>query len=544
MAVSLLSPSRCVLLVGDEALYVYSTGARGAVLVDSVPWQAEDFEETVTSLIRKECKGKSVLILNDMTDQHFKGGQRLPKVSAMDKPQVLRRKLQVSFPNYPIRGALQIKQAREAGQAQKDFSAAGSKTAPKAMGGLYLFAAIPMSEPISKTIAAVSRSMAPITGFCLLPVEASDMVTALAKKVSAKSKRPARWTVFIGQHQNGDLRQVITRDGQLAMTRMTSVSNVDNDPDTWAREVNHELKATISYLSRFGYTPEEGTDMIVIASPPSGEALEKLIDFECNYFSLTAPDAARIVGINIGAQEDSRFADPLHVAWAGRKSRFIMPMDSSEIGNIHRPRQYAAAAIVVLAIAGGYLSWQFLNNVTAFMAAQSDINVQKRTMAQIETEYNQELERMAALGFDVRLIQGSIGTFEAFEKERVSILPIVDKIGRALGNEMKLDGLTAERVDEKFKSISGETNETYSQIDMRIAMNFPATINPEAGIREINNLERQLKTLLPNFRVSVERQVASPEYTASTSGAVGDVDAAQNMGESYPAEISIKGPVE
>ena len=539
--VSLFSPSRCVLLVGDEALYVYSAGPRGAVLADSVPWQAEDFEDNVTQLIRKECKGKPVLILNDMTDQHFKGGQRLPKVSSMDKAQVLRRKLQVSFPNYPIRGALQIKQGREAGQAQKDFATVGGKGSPKAMGGLYLFAAVPMSEPISKTIAAVRKSMAPIAGFCLLPVEASDMVTQLAQKISGKGKKAARWTVFIGQHQNGDLRQVITRDGQLAMTRMTSVANVDTDPDTWAREVNHELKATISYLSRFGYTPDEGTDMIVIAAPQAGEALEKLIDFDCNYRSFTAPEAARIIGVNIGQQEEPRFADPLHVAWAGRKTRFIMPMEAAEVSKIYRPRQYAMVGIFALALGGGYFTWQVMGQMTNMMGAHSEINTQTRAMAQVETEYNQEIERMAALGFDVKLIQGSISTFEAFEKDRVSLLPIVAKIGEALGNELRLDFVRAERVQETVKSISGESEEAYSLMDMRIALTFPATINPEVGIREINNLERQLKSLLPGFDVKIERQVASPEYTAATQGTVGQTDGTGGP-EAYPAEISIRGP--
>ena len=116
--------------------------------VDTVPWQASDFETTVVSLIRKECGNKPVLVLNDMTDQHFKGGQRLPKVGAMDKANVLKRKLQVAFPNYPIRGALPIKS-----QGGKAVKAPGGKQG----GALYLFAAVPVSEPVVRTLEARTR---------------------------------------------------------------------------------------------------------------------------------------------------------------------------------------------------------------------------------------------------------------------------------------------------------------------------------------------------------------------------------------------------
>src|SRR5688500_10927304 len=105
-SIPLLTPSRCVLMIGDEALYIYESGASKTRLIDTVPWASKDFEDSVSDIIRREAKGKALLILNDMTDQHFKGGQRIPRVGPMDKPNVVARKLAASFPNYPIRGAL------------------------------------------------------------------------------------------------------------------------------------------------------------------------------------------------------------------------------------------------------------------------------------------------------------------------------------------------------------------------------------------------------------------------------------------------------
>lgn len=543
MALPFLKPSRCVLLIGDEALYVYNVTYSRVRLVDTVPWQAEDFEDTVNSLIKKECGGKPVLVLNDMTDQHFKGGQRIPKVGVMDKAGVIRRKLQVAFPNYPIRGALPIRFG-------KDFtspSAPGGRQMPS--GPVYLFAAVPMSEAVRKTLQAVSGSMASVAGFCLLPVESSDMVQSLAEKLSGrqKGKKGARWVLFVGQHQNGDLRQVVTRDGQLAMTRMTSVADIDSDPAVWAREVHHEIKATIGYLSRFGYTPQDGTDLIVIAGGQAGEELGKAVDFECNYHSFTAPEAARILGIGIGMQEDPRHANALHVAWAGRKTRFILPMQATEIEKIHRPRQYVAALTFLMALGALYAAVDLLGQSKALMDARGGIASQKRVLAQAETEYQQQVETMKAMGVDVRLVQGAIKLFDELDRRRIGILPVVLRVGEALGNELHLTSLSVDRTEkgnasaDQFGGGGAAAAGTSSEFAVRLNMVFPPTIDPAYGIREVNDLERRLKTLLPEYRVRVEKQVASPEYTAATTGIAGK--SAGGTQESYPAELSIRGPV-
>jgi hypothetical protein len=536
MSIPLFKPSRCVLLIGDEALYVYDVKASGARLVDTVPWQAEDFQEIVVDLIRKECGSKPVMVLNDMTDQHFKGGQRIPKVGAMDKANVLRRKVQVAFPNYPIRGALPIK----APPGDK-----GPRTA--AAGGLYLFAAVPVSEPIMKTVTAVKMSMAPIAGFFLLPLEASDMVQAMAEKLSGRGRSAPRWAVFIGQHQNGDLRQVITRDGQLAMTRMTSVVDSDGDPDMWAAEVYQEFKATLSYLSRFGYSAEDGMEMIVITNQQGGEALERMIDIECNFHAFTAPEAGRLVGVNVGIQDDSRYADPLHAAWAGRKTKFVLPMEVPDLVKVNRPRQAAAAAAAILLASGAYFGWQALAQANAMMSARSELTTEKTQLARAQADYETAVARMNQMGYDIKLIQGSMKTYGQFERERVAILPLLAQLSQGLGNDLRIDTLSVSTSQPKAapagqKAQGGEAApQGVAQIDFTI--NFPTTINPEEGIREINNLQRRLQGIMPKYRVTITRQVASPEYTASAQGVAGEKKKTSDQ-DKYLAALSIRGPVQ
>ncbi|PJB71342.1 MAG: hypothetical protein CO093_05465 [Alphaproteobacteria bacterium CG_4_9_14_3_um_filter_47_13] len=537
MPIPFLTPVRTVLLIGDEALYIYKVTHNATKFVDSVPWQVDEFEETVVDFIRKDCGGKPVLILNDMTDQHFKGGQRMPKVGAMDQGNMVKRKLQVAFPNYPIRGALPVK-----GKDGKSIKGKGIKQA----GGLFLFAAVPLSEPVVKTMEAVRLSMVSIAGFVLLPVEASDMVKALSEKIAGRARRAAKWVIFIGQHQSGALRQVITRDGQLAMTRMTPVFDTESDPESWAQEVNQEFKATISYLSRFGYTPEDGTDVVVVAGSEAGSALEKLISVPCDFKSFTVPEAARLLGMSVGLQAEPRYAEPLHVAWAGRKSKFILPMESVDITKVHKPRQAVAAAMFLLILGGGFLAWQLLGKTQEMMMVKEGLANQRVVLSQAEFEYEEEVKKMALIGFDVNLIRSTIKTYEEFEGDSIQVLPFFKKIGETLGNDLRLDSFAVAQIYDSGKPSQRHDGKVLekraAKLEAELQLSFPSTIQPESGMTEITNLASRLKEALPDYDVVITRQVARPEYDQNIKGVAGRSAQEIASEEDYIAKLLVRGP--
>src|SRR5690606_5080382 len=138
----------------------------------------------------------------------------------------------------------------------------------------------------------------------------------------------AVWSVFLGQHQSGSLRQVVTRNGELALTRMTPIIDSDQDPEAWANDIVMEIKGTMSYLARFGFDSNDGLDIIVIAGNNAAESVSSKIDFDCNLNVLTASEAGKLLGLNLGIQQDQRYADPLHVSWLGKKRVLTLPMKS------------------------------------------------------------------------------------------------------------------------------------------------------------------------------------------------------------------------
>ena len=81
MSLSFLSRNRTVLLISDEALFVYDTSASGVELVDKYDWDDPAFEGNAVDAISKKCGGKPVLILNDMVEQHYRK-EKVIKVGA------------------------------------------------------------------------------------------------------------------------------------------------------------------------------------------------------------------------------------------------------------------------------------------------------------------------------------------------------------------------------------------------------------------------------------------------------------------------------
>ncbi len=526
MSLSFFAPSRTVLLISDEALLIYSVGGRGVRLIDTVPWNVENFEANVAAVISKECGGKPVLILNDMVEQHYRK-ERIPKVSVMDKGNVLARKLMVAFPNYPVRAALPL----------KEKTGKGGKALP---GSVYIFAAVPDTEAFQKTMGAARRSLAPIAGFCLLPIESASMIKALAKKVM-KGKDKAKWTVFIGQHQNGGLRQVVIKNGELALTRMTPIVDNDDDPAKWVADIAHEFKATMSYLGRFGFDQSDGLNVILIANPSVGEMLEEALGVPCNFFSMTSQDAAQALGVSLGRQDTLYHADILHVAWSGRKASLTLPMKAKEIEKVSQPRQIAVLASFFLLLGVAFQGYQLFNYYEAVSGNQSAINDEMQKKANLGMQLAKEVKRKEDLGFDITLIQSALAVNDQLELKRIKALELFYRVGVAMGTELRFDIIEIEKgVPAAIEKWASEQPKV-PLFRMTMRMTFPSTTDPERGNKEVQDLQARLQIVLPDHVVKVTKKLEDYEYVDSIVVQTGDAEKDAKAAD-FTAEIRIEGP--
>ena len=529
MSVSFLVQSRTVLMVSDELLYIYRSDSRGVRLIEEVPWSADDFEDNVSDIISKDCNSKPILVLNDMVEQYYRK-ENVPRVSVLDKQNVIARKLNVAFPNYPVRAALPLKESVP-------------KTARSKVGGVYIFAAVPATESFNKTMAAAKRSLAPIVGLCLLPIESSDMIKCLGQKLVSKSEQRAQWTVFIGEHRSGGLRQVVTRNGELALTRMTPMSAGHEDPEAWAAVVDQEFQATMSYLLRFGFDSSDGLNVILISEPSASDAVERIVDVPGDFYSLSPERAAGLLNLNLRGEELDHYADPLHVSWIVRKNSFILPMKSKAVDNLSRPRQIASFVLVFFIFAAAFQCYQFLHYFQKISEAKDDIQSMTQRVAQLDLQYSKELKRKEDLGYDIQLIQGALELHDKFERQRIKFLPLFYNISNALGRDMRLDKVAVQR--PKKSVIQGFITQGAAQplfiSDMQLT--FPSTTDIEQGNAEVLALQARLQEMIPDHSVKAVKLLADYEYSkeivVETGGAESDVTA-----QDFVAEISIEGPRE
>lgn len=98
---------------------------------------------------------------------------------------------------------------------------------------------------------------------------------------------------MISHHETGGLRQIFTKDGTLALTRLTPLA--DNSPENpnWVEELYHEFTGTMGYISRFGFSTADGLDIVIICNENNKKELQGR-DFKgANLHLYTVDEAAK-----------------------------------------------------------------------------------------------------------------------------------------------------------------------------------------------------------------------------------------------------------
>ncbi len=524
-------------MMGDEGLQIYRVKSSNVERIDFVLWNTEDFGRQVVKAIIK-CSRAPIVVLNDMVEQHYRK-ERIPKVSPLDQANVLKRRLSVAFPNYKVRAALKLK--------DKKSPAAGD-----VKGKPYLFAAVPASDSFNKTLEAIRVSNAPIKGFYLLPIESSVMVQTLSKKLAKSKSFMPIWTVFIGQHHNGGLRQIVTRNGELALTRLTPIVDTDVEPDMWAKEVSSELDATMSYLSRFGYNPTDGLDVIISTNESSKESLESLINVDADVHLLTALEISKILGVRIGKKDDYRYADPVHAAFLGKRNTFKLPLQSNSITQLTQPKKIASIAMFILFAGICYFGYGAFQNWTKSSDAQNQLLVATQKTDSLFAEYNIELDRQKELGFDFRLVDNALGIYGSLEEEKLKPLTIIHEIAKSLDNKIQIKKINIKKIENTASSNSQNSFQYENQsgsdrkkkkLEATFTISFPSSVDTEISVGKVNELRDSLATSLLDYEVTIIKQVADLSYTGNVTGGAG-VSPASQAPENYEAIIQIVGDIQ
>ncbi|PZP55437.1 MAG: hypothetical protein DI586_06835, partial [Micavibrio aeruginosavorus] len=198
------------MLLTDDSLCIFRVSSRSVTLTHNIGWRTPDFELNVADALNKEAGTGSIYILNDTVEQHYRK-EKIGKLNPVDKKSIIGRRLNMAFPSYPTRAYAELKDKKK-------------KSADKE--ALYLFSAVPSTDSLRKLLEAIKKSDSVVANYCLLPVESVELVEKLASKIAKETRRAEKstWSLLIGQHHGGGLRQVVVKNGQIALTRITPVS--------------------------------------------------------------------------------------------------------------------------------------------------------------------------------------------------------------------------------------------------------------------------------------------------------------------------------
>lgn len=539
---------RRVLMMGDEGVVLYAVEKKKAIRITALPWVAENFDQQLVNALNGGFKGP-VVVLFDAVEQHYRK-DKLPKVGAMDRSKVLKRKLSLAFPNFTIVSALELKGPKKGG-----LQLGGGSSAPPE----YLFAALPKSENLERIIDILYEAEVSIVGLGLLPVESVGLVEELANRcVSEKGGTRSKWSIIVGHDETGGLRQIVTRNGNLALTRLTPVNETAAETGL-AGEIVREFKATLSYITRFGYTSNDGLDVVIIAPKESHNAINLANLPVTNLCTIDLSQAMRMLGGQYTGDAAQTYADSLHALWVAKKPRLTMPMKMKTLDRVSTPRKVASGITILSCMGIVALLWFLYQSYSGYVHANDQIAAKETQKSALTREYEQESEIFEALPVKPEVVNNVLALKKTLEDNSMDVTPLLAALKDPLGNEFLIQtmDLTHEPAEgaplsepsqqQRGRGYSPPPKQDQSEtgtVTLRLSVYLADDqIELEQKVSRAEALLARLQESLPDHEIEITRQFADISRTGSFSGSAAETEtsAPGARADEELAEFTIEG---
>ncbi len=512
-------------MVGGEGVTLFGPTSRGIEREAALSWEMPDFNRQLTDILEAGSKAP-VLILFDGADQTYRKEDQIPKLTPFDRSRYIKRKLDQAFPSYPVRASMLVKPPKE-----KPF---------------YLFVALPETDRLDELAADMLDAGVLISGFGLLPAESVGLVKTLAEKTFDKADKPSRWAVLISQHETGGLRQVVVKNGTLALTRITPTSEAGTYGPGWADEVMREFKATLTYIARFGYTAEEGLDVMVLCSNIEKQFFSDKSLPVTNFRCLTPVEALNALGMKGVSLGETNFGDAVHCAWAGRKRSLSVPLVVPSVKRIMVPRkvlQILSILFTLTLLAGsGYIGTQY----SSYMAVKSNLAGLYSQRDYLKSEYTKESRIFDTYPFKPDVLKKILAIKKSVDDAGVNITPILNLLRGALANDIKLNELTIGYNPPAAKKKIGFFSKTKETGTVKINFKFDITgaLSLQQKVDRVNGMVKILQGKFPGYVVDIKHQFGNVSAAGGFQGASGTppAGASNANGTDSGAAIELSGP--
>ena len=551
------SKYRRVILIGDEGLGLYAVEKKKAIRVLALPWTAENFDMQVTNALQGDFKGP-VVILFDAVEQHYRK-DKLPKVGGLDKSKVLKRKMNLAFPNFSMRAALELKDEKS-----KGFNIA--LTSSQIKQPEYLFAALPKSENLDRVTRILYEAEVSIVGLGLLPVESVGLVEELTERCTLKAGvARSNWSIMIGHDETGGLRQIVTKNGQLALTRLTPIPEAALKGGISA-EIIREFQATLSYIARFGYSQNDGLDVVIIADKDSHNSLKVANLPVTNLYCLDLNQAVTLLGGQYVGQAASTYADSLHALWVAKKFRLDMPIKVPALNKVSTPRKITKFLSAVSAVSALALCWFVFNSYSQYAETQGLIETKTTQKNALTREYEEESKAFDSLPVRPEVVNGTLDVKNMLQQNSVDLTPVLERLKTPLGETFMVEtfnithapgedtSLAAAAADPRARrggirnalsqALNKDTKDkTRGEVEISLSVYLLKNMELEERVTKGEELLAGLQQAFPDHSVEMTQQFSGISRTGSFSGVMGGGASSNQSSDNQrdTAQFTIKG---
>jgi hypothetical protein len=358
-------------------------------------------------------------VLIDTLDQSFKE-EEIPRVSIFDRRRVLARHINMAFPGQNLRGARLIEQ-----------------TPRKTL--IYELASVPLEGRIVGWMDYVNSLPNEKGGFHTIATESVDLIRELAPKDVEVEEGKNHWRHLIGINVTGGLRQIIEKNGRLALTRVTQAPPADTPPAEFADMIVRDFKATITYIRRLGYQVGEPLDLVVLTSAENKAVLEDITWDGARSVSVYTPyEAGALLNLGSLGRPDQSHSDVLHAAWFTAKRKPTLPLSRSaamgDTGDDIRELAYFLAPYAAGLLVAGFFGWSGWTGYELVTAnAQNELLAAQ--LSRLKQSLSDEEKAMTALPFSAATVRNVIEVADRLDTNKVSLTPELHRIASALDGD-------------------------------------------------------------------------------------------------------------
>ena len=522
---SLFTRSRRYVLIIGNAGAVLSFIVRGHVQARwSVSSADDESLRTIAEALDKR-RGASLTVLFDILEQSYRR-EAIPPVGIMDRPKVLKRRLNIAYPNFDIKAALPL---------DEEIGPRGDLA--------YLLVALPSSELLEGWIAFLHNVANPIDRLGLLPIESTGLATALASAAREADAKPGEWTLLISRERTGGFRQIVVRGGKLAMTRLTPEPTGPVDAGQIAAMIQQETTSTLGYLTRLGYTAAKGLDVIILGSESLRDAIGATRLPVRGMAVVTPTEAGDLLGLADVADADEEFGDLVHAAWAAKQWKPALQMAAAALGQrevqIVATRRWVSvglsATAVLLAAYCGLLGYEML-------MLRDDVAVGDRLHDRLRGQFDELKRKIAEYPEQPKQVTATLDFYDKLNAISLDPVPNLAAIKDSLGPDLRLKSLVWESEQLSIvaprKGAKQRKDGSSPRFTLAVKVDLATISEPEAAIAATNRLAERLKGRFEESLVEIIRQpidiLPNQTFVGSASRTVEPVD----RGE-FSAEITI-----